>query len=382
MLMANDKKYIFYAFIFLTLIGNLADVYADFFHRVESLKAVVGYTEGYLVDDTSLVARLIQAYQNSDHEANKPGNSMWYCFFNERHASIHHIFKNGQFDEATHILRNPASTDLFYGIDTLCNCFLPQFQNQEGCSAFSMCCLDGLIRFAEAIGAVRLYNPESHHIAPAVFEADTVLSLIEQKLGISLVFPNPYPQECGVLTSKGVVSSRVPQALYQAWKIKQLVKDIKNPRVLEIGAGVGRTAYFANLLGIKDYTIIDLPMTALSSGYFLGRSLGENGIILHGEKQEKSKNKVKILVPSDFFNGHKKYDLIINVDSMTEMDPQIAKKYWKKITSSTKTFLSINHDMNSFTVNDLIEESHDVLRVHRSPYWLRNGYIEELIRFK
>ncbi len=34
------------------------------------------------------------------------------------------------------------------------------------------------------------------------------------------------------------------------------------------------------------------------------------------------------------------------------------------------------------TVADLIKESSDVLESTRHPYWLRNGYAEELVRFK
>jgi hypothetical protein len=37
---------------------------------------------------------------------------------------------------------------------------------------------------------------------------------------------------------------------------------VRGNRCLEIGAGVGRTAYYAHWLGMQDYTIVDLP-TAL-----------------------------------------------------------------------------------------------------------------------
>lgn len=353
----------------------------DLFRRTGSLNPVPGCTTAIQENDSSLVSRLIKAYQISDNEMYR-GNSMWQYIFNQNHASIHQVFKNGQLDEATNILRNPASTDLFYGIDHLCSSLITQFQNPLAPAAIAAHCLDGLIRFAEAIGAVRLDNPEGYYLPPILYDAETIVKLIEQTLALSLSFPNPYPYEHGVLTSKGVISYQVSQTLYQAWKIKQLVKGIKNPRILEIGAGLGRTAYYATLFGINDYTIIDLPLTALCSGYFLGRSLGEEHILLHGENLEGSEEKVKILTPDDFLNSNKKYDLIINVDSITEMDPSIARAYWKKIESSTKTFLSINHEINPFTVADIIKESNSIFEIYRHPYWLRNGYAEELVRFK
>ena len=353
----------------------------ELFRRTGSLNPVPGCAAFLPANDDSLIARLIKAYQTSENDMNR-GNSMWQYIFNQNHIAIHQVFKNGQFEAAANILRHPASTELFYGIDDLTSSYMVQFQNPLAPAAVAAHYLDSLIRFGEAIGAIRLDNPEAYYKPPVVYDGESVLKIIEQYINISLSFPNPYPYEYGLLTSKGIVSERVPQSLYQAWKIKQLVRNIKNPRVLEIGAGLGRTAFYASLFGIKDYTIIDLPFTAICSGYFLGRSLGEDQIVLHGENLSDSEAKIKILTPEDFLNGNIKYDLIINVDSMTEIDPNIARLYMKKIESSTKTFLSINHEINPFTVAEIIKESDSVLKVTRHPYWLRNGYVEEVVRFK
>lgn len=377
----NTKTYALY----LLLLGSMFFQYNAqalvSFRKFESLNPVPGCTTGVIENDSALVLRLINAYQKSDNEMHR-GDSMWQYIFNNSHMAIHQVFKNGQLNAATDILRYPAKTDLFYGIDNLSSSFMYVYQNPDVPINVARENLDKLMRFAEGIGALPLDNPEEN-FGPAIsYDAETVVKLIEQTINLDLSFPNPYPYEYGVLTSKGVISYRVPQALYQAWKIKQLVKNVKNPRVLEIGAGLGRTAYYAKLFGIQDYTIIDLPMTALCSGYFLGRSLGDEFVVLYGENLEDSENKVKILTPNDFLNGTKNYDLIINVDSMTEMDPTMAKAYFEKIRASTKTFLSINHEINLFTVADLIRECNSVLETSRHPYWLRQGYVEELVRFK
>ena len=200
------------------------------------------------------------------------------------------------------------------------------------------------------------------------------------KACIPFSMPNPFESEHGLGSSRGVISYRVPQALYQAWRIKQLLKGIQNPRVLEIGAGLGRTAFYANELGIKDYTIVDLPITTVAQGYFLGRALGEENICLGGEQFDGDQNRVKIVVPEIFFAGDKTYDLILNVDSLTEMDFDVAQSYWDKIKVSTNIFLSINHEANKFRVRDLFVEDLNNLIVHRGLYWMRKGYVEELIR--
>jgi SAM-dependent methyltransferase len=192
--------------------------------------------------------------------------------------------------------------------------------------------------------------------------------------------PNPFPCEHGLKTSRGIISYRVPQSIYQASRIKQLVQGISNPRVLEIGAGLGRTAYYAYEMGIKDYTIIDIPITAAAQAYFLGRTIGDKNIYLDGERSNESSLTVKILTPQTFFNETKTYDLIVNVDSLTEMDFSVAQAYWNKIKVTTSTFLSINHEANAFRVRDLIVDDLSMLNIRRELYWMRRGYTEELIQ--
>ena len=211
------------------------------------------------------------------------------------------------------------------------------------------------------------------------WEAENVLTELSKSYGLFSV-PNPFPDEHGLKTSRGIISYRVPQSLYQAWRIKRIVKEIVNPRVLEIGAGLGRTAYYAYELGIKDYTIVDIPMTTAAQAYFLGRTIGEENIHLDGEQPGKLSHKVKILTPQTFFDENNTYDLILNVDSLTEMDLSVAQAYWKKIQASTSKFLSINHEANAFRVRNLLIKDLHNLNIHRELYWMRRGYAEELIQ--
>jgi hypothetical protein len=46
---------------------------------------------------------------------------------------------------------------------------------------------------------------------------------------------------------RGVISHRAVQALYQAWRLSQLRAFTKGGKTVEIGAGLGRTAWFASL---------------------------------------------------------------------------------------------------------------------------------------
>jgi hypothetical protein len=206
----------------------------------------------------------------------------------------------------------------------------------------------------------------------------TAIQLLEKEIGLSLPFPNPFKGEYGIKTNNGIASYRAIQAAYQAWKISAIVKSLPNPRVLEIGGGLGRTAYYCRLFGITDYTIVDIPISSLAQGDFLGRVLPEKDLSLFGEACENEIVKIKLIPTETFFSSDRKYDLIVNIDSLTELDINIAKRYLQKISEVGTRFLSINHESNTFSVNSIWRESSYLNKFYRSPYWLRRGYVEEL----
>jgi hypothetical protein len=63
---------------------------------------------------------------------------------------------------------------------------------------------------------------------------------------------------------------------------------------------------------------------------------------------------------------------------MTEMAASTAKDYWRAISKRASVFLSINHEFNEFTVREIINSTPG-LDVSRTPYWLRRGYVEEVV---
>jgi hypothetical protein len=357
--------------------------YNPFYHDPESLAATPAQTMESQKNDLSIIKRVMESYRRAAENNENRGDSMWQMFFDQRHVPLHKIFMEGMFDEVAMILRYPARSDLFYGFDNLVASLVPSFADPSSQQAHAKICLDCLVRLAESIGAISLDNPEAYQGVPMhLWQADAVVDKINQALNKQIIFPNPYPDEYGLLTSYGIVSYRAIQAFYQAYRIKQLLDGIENPRVLEIGAGLGRTAYYAKLLGIDNYTIVDLPFTALSSGYFLGCTLGDDQILYSGENALDAERRIKMLTPAKFLASTDTYDLIINADGFTEMDPKVARAYWKQIEHSTSIFLSINHEINPYQVKTLIDESQCVAKVERYPYWMRQGYVEEIVRFK
>jgi len=106
--------------------------------------------------------------------------------------------------------------------------------------------------------------------------------------------------------------------------------------------------------------------------------LGEGQVRLHGETGTAP---VTIVPPSVFLNGNDRADLVVNVDSLTEMSRSVAEAYWHRIRAGASAFLSINHERNAFTFRDLLDATGHAARTSRTPYWLRRGYVEELVQF-
>lgn len=267
---------------------------------------------------------------------------------------------------------------LFYGFDNLSAAESPRNNDPGWRKWLHLLTYSSLLKFAESVGVRRLDNPEAPYENSPLPGVEELLSGLDEILGFRIEFPNPFEGEAGIATSRGVASYRAVQALYQAHRIRELTGASKDVRVLEIGAGLGRTALYACRAGIGDYTIADLPLTNVAQGYFLGRIMGEDAVRLCGES---SRAKVRVAPPSAFLEGSDTYDLIVNFDSLTELSPATAHSYFKAIASRSSLFLSINHERNAFTVRDLYRERR-IEPASRTPCWVRRGYVEEVMRFK
>jgi len=191
-------------------------------------------------------------------------------------------------------------------------------------------------------------------------DVESLLKQIDDRIGIRVDFPNLYEGEIGLQTSHGVANIRAIYALYQAWRTASLVSHRGSARVLEIGAGLGRAAYYSIKFGVKNYTIIDIPLTG------------------HIPWEEESIAQVRVLPPVAYESLKEPFDLIVNVDSMTEMAKPTAESYVFGASRLAPKFLSVNHEHNSFTVESIYRNMPNVT-AWRAPCWARRGYVEELI---
>ena len=342
------------------------------------------------IDDAELIGRVTSAYRTS-LEAYSPTDGFWDSWHFGLKKTIHDALAGDDRAVAAGVLRDPASNVFFWGFDAIAKSPEGSPEPHElvltrlntSCDwrdlyAYWIC--DSLIGFAEMVGARRAVYPEYEvdrdlQTFEKILDTDELLTDIEVELGLELHFPNPFPSELGIASKRGLIGFRSVQALYQGWRIATIAKGRQNFKVLEIGAGLGRTAYFANLFGVNDYTIVDLPLTNAAQGYFLGRVLGADNVRLGGETGTAA---IRVMVNADMAGHDETYDLVVNVDSLTEMPREVAKDYWSFIRSRSDSFLSINHEFNLHTVRELYRDDSTVFAT-RYPYPLRRGYVEELL---
>jgi hypothetical protein len=227
--------------------------------------------------------------------------------------------------------------------------------------------------------------PETYHFHNFNYKKlDEMLENIFKKLGKKSNFPNIFIGEFGLKSKFGIVSFAPIQQMYHAIKVLEFTKTLnKEARVMEIGAGLGLSAYHARNFGIKDYTILDLSLGSLSQSFFFSSTIGEDNIIIGDEvlnykdTDEDFKNKLKLIPSTSSELVPDNIDLVINCDSITEMSKEDAISYVNLAAKKSRYFLSLNHDNNKFKISDIFSNT-PFERVYRVPTWYRSGYIEEL----
>jgi hypothetical protein len=244
---------------------------------------------------------------------------------------------------------------------------------------------DKILSLAEAVGAIRLELPENGGWAESIATPSADLfAAIEAKLGLDLTPPSHVGAYLGLDVGGRTLQMRAIEAIYAAWRLRQIADAHGLARVCEVGAGAGLTAYYAALFGISDYWIVDLPtMNAVQAYMLLGSRVGDR-VALNGED---GGARIRILPPdafADFAAGT--IDLLYNQDSLPEIEVGAARAYLadaKRI--GVRFFLSINQeahlptaDGHQLSVPELIAEVGGFALRSRHRHWLRQGYAEEL----
>ena len=251
---------------------------------------------------------------------------------------------------------------------------------------------DKLLALAEAVGAVPLENPEQGSWGDnEALDAGRVVEAIENCLSIAFQPPVIAGGALALRIGERRILERDVMSLYAAWRARQILGNKSGSRIAEIGAGVGRAAYwYCRLDAQAEYWIFDLPHVNVLQAFYLAKAnpryplrlFGEPDPIPHGARA------VHVLPHFEIENTRAvPFDLVLNQDSFPEINEAAVTRYleWMRATKS-RYFFSINHESRPETpdggrqlrVADMVRKVGGFKLVSRHPFPLRRGYAEEL----
>ena len=339
----------------------------DFDLMVDFNSQNVSYQEGWgvscrTVDDCLIQSICDQFHNRTDVVAH---DSMWYNITNKHAAFINHMRTNDLLyvkDHLEYMFMNPLTDGTVQGEYHHTN-LLEYDETRKMVASYTYNKLMLLMQYVELIP---IFYPENR---PFINDFENYfsrnpnihLNSLKSKLKIDVSAPKYSLALFGIQTKYGLYSWRDFISFGIAAMINERY-DNKEISICEIGGGVGHLAYYLRKFGFNKISIIDLPTISATQMYFLG--VNDEG------------HNIKFLSP-DQYDGD--YDLILNVDSMTEMNMGIVDTYIKKMDKRTR-LISINHEINTFRVSSVCR-SNKLKRLQRHPFWFRKGYnYEEYVR--
>lgn len=321
-----------------------------------------------------LVRRISRAYRLGIESYKGGSVPRWFSFGPPSASAAIHAALLADDDSARAVLADPGSSYLFYGMDNLFRDHVALASSSNDARVEqARICLESLQRLCSVLSC----QPDKFDPG----DPDSLIAGLEDALGVCIDFPNPFPGEVGLATSRGIVSYRAPQAVFQAHRLLAMCRQANGTKILEIGAGMGRTVYYANRLGLTDYTVVDLPATLVGTSCFLAAVLGEDAIWVLGDPPAEQDGRIRLVPPTWLECSAERFDVALNVDSFTELRREDAERYFFDLHRRVRVLLSINHENNWFRVSDMPRTLRIEAPTTRSPYVMRHGYFDEVFLF-
>jgi len=303
-------------------------------------------------DDAEIARRLMRAFAKTsadNPDAGKRKSDQWASVEHDHHQEVFTLLKRDDAHGLMLYLRDAHNRSLTYGI-TQGSFMTNVLKTRPDARRLIMLeLLDHLVSLAEFLGVLDVECPDQHGKWGENIHSDPLLLIdrITATIGAQVVPPQVISSCFGLCTGHGILSTRDLLSLYAALRIKTLISTPNGPvasgSACEIGGGLGSVAYYANRLGIAQYTIIDLPLISLLQGYFLIRALPEVKIALYGEDVPDAA--IRLLPTYAFASEQNSYDLLFNQDSMPEIHPDYSIGYLRgSLAKKIPLFLSINQE--------------------------------------
>lgn len=341
-------------------------------------------------DQIEKASRLLRAYDLAVNDPDCPQNmassssdNMWVGMINNQPAlaELVQTVETGQAKLLAEYLRDFGNAYVPFGGVTTC---IDGYNRRDlEKSHIALTYWDSLIRLSEYLGLHPVENPETGPWGECLLlDQGRVVRSIEEHLGISTAPPLGIIHTDGLRVGDALYHYRHINSLYSAVRLSELSKlTPRESHIVEVGGGIGIAALYANRLGLKSYTILDIPITNLLCANYLINAMPPHSINLFGEDCEKSEIKIMPFWTCRNYEN-KKFDICLNADSINEIDQACRIFYCDEISRITSDyFLSINHEyFFPKTSHHLFNSDKRFRRITRSPYWPRSGYVEELYK--
>jgi len=364
------------------------------FHFVDERSVEV---EGHwLRDDAdlgSLAGELLQGIRG-DMDWSVAEGSIWHTICERWHRGFISLLTERDVSGLAQALAGMHQLPLLKGIDQSRDESARYREDEAQRSHFLLEVKSLLVRLAEALGLLGLeVDPRYGPLRNIYLPVGEIVGRLEEHLGIEIAPPAVGNGRFGLRVGhNAVLTNRDLYALYLASRCRQLAARWRRPpeavRILEIGGGMGRLALYLRRMGFRHVTLIDLPQISLVQAYFLRRSVG--GSVTFGRGAVAGGDGVQVVTQMAALAAapDRRFDIVVNADSMPEMGWSVATEYVRSIRRTCRgVFLSANQESRKqishegsthAVVAEIVREVGGFERAYRFPFWLRRGYVEEL----
>lgn len=337
-------------------------------------------------DHEKIIERLIDYHHRMKHEAAQfgalRGDDMWREI-TKGHAMFVDALDRRDSTRVSEMLLNIYQTPLAVG-----------FENGGGDPSWNlylkMNATDKFLALAEALGCISVQCPEQGEWGYDKVDFEDIRRRVQSRIPFDISPPCAAGGTLGIRFSDGILSERNLQAIHMALQALDVLDGSDRNVVAEIGGGMGSLTLYLARANVDEVSLYDLPTGSIVQGWYLLKNLGTDAVWLNGEPPRASK--VRVLpfwqldrAPDDYFC------LVVNQDSLPEIDPNIAAHYIRLIWQKTLGhFLHVNQEgrggnlggHRQSVVFELVENIGGFRRVRRCRDWMREGYVSETYRIE
>lgn len=314
---------------------------------------------------------------------------MWRDLEDHMHKDFLDCLRDNDSEKLALYLCNMASNNVTHGLSQGTQMTTMLRQRTQTRKRVASLYFDRVLCLAEMMGCLPAEGPEQSQFGQNISHSiNEVVNLIESQIRVSILLPQIEGGLFGIKVKDGVLAQRDLFALEAALELRSIAYVTGSSTFGEIGAGIGKAAFWSWKLGLKNYSIFDLPYVAVISAFYLIKALPPNSVLLYGEVGIDAERKIKIQ-PYWCFKGHERehVDVVLNQDSFPEMNDAIVLDYFRAMMDAgVKYLLSINQEgmekLMSFErrqgrVCIWAEQLQGFRRIYRTKVWTRPGYVEE-----